>query len=289
MRRLAASWRHLGLAAWRALGRVLTSDDLTFASSIAYYALVSLPPILLLIFSVLANVTADAPARAAVLRFVLRFFPQQIDLMRSQLEAMEGTTVSLGLAGFFLILWFSLGVFKAVTGAVNHAWNVEERPSFFRHQLTSFLMLLGAGALLLFVVLVVTLVGMFDTLRVVEIGRLLPGVDLLEGLIYRYAATLLLIVVLGLVFYFVPNAPVRFRDVWVGAILTGLLWRVMLSVFSWYLRAFSTMSVSGSIGTVVAFMLWVYMSAVIFLYGVEFTAAHARLRGARRRPVSGML
>ena len=83
-------------------------------------------------------------------------------------------------------------------------------------------------------------------------------------------------------FYFVPNAKVRFRDVWVGAVLTGLLWRVALAGFSLYVRDLSRFSVHGSIAAVVVFLLWVYISAVILLYGVEVTAAYARLR--RHRP-----
>ena len=86
----------------------------------------------------------------------------------------------------------------------------------------------------------------------------------------------------GLIFYFVPNAAVRFRDVWVGAILTGLLWRVALAGFSRYVRDLHRFSVHGSIAAVVVFLVWVYITAVILLYGVEVTAAYARLR--RRRP-----
>ena len=86
-----------------------------------------------------------------------------------------------------------------------------------------------------------------------------------------------------MVFYFVPNAKVRFRDVWVGAILTGLLWRGALAGFSLYVPDMSRFSViHGSIAAVVVFLLWVYVSAVILLYGAEMTAAYARLR--RHRP-----
>jgi membrane protein len=77
----------------------------------------------------------------------------------------------------------------------------------------------------------------------------------------------------------VPNVKVRFRDVWIGALLTGLLWKGALEGFSW---VFSDMSrftrVNGSIAAVVLFLMWVYVQAVILLYGVEFTAAYARLR-----------
>ncbi len=96
------------------------------------------------------------------------------------------------------------------------------------------------------------------------------------------ATTLTFIFVVGLIFYFVPNAKVRFRDVWVGAVVTGLAWRGALAGFSWYVRDLSRFSVHGSIAAVVVFLFWVYVSAVILLYGVEVTAANARIR--RRRP-----
>ena len=91
------------------------------------------------------------------------------------------------------------------------------------------------------------------------------------------APTLLFILVLGLIYYWVPNAQVRLRDVWFGAILAGLLWRLAFSAFSWYVSV-ARLSVHGTIATVVVFLTWVYLSAVIALYGVEVTAAYARLR-----------
>ena len=69
---------------------------------------------------------------------------------------------------------------------------------------------------------------------------------------------------------------------WVGALMTGFLWRLALAGFSQYVRDMSRFSVHGSIGGVVAFLLWIYVSAVILLYGAEVTAAYARLR--RHRP-----
>ena len=90
-----------------------------------------------------------------------------------------------------------------------------------------------------------------------------------------------LIVVVGFVYYFVPNAKVRFRDVWIGAIATGLMWKGALEGFSWYIRDMSRFTrVNGSVAAVVVFLVWVYVQAVILLYGVEFTAAYARLRHA---------
>ena len=79
-----------------------------------------------------------------------------------------------------------------------------------------------------------------------------------------------------------PNAKVRFRDVWIGAVVTGLLWKGALEAFSWYMRDMTRFTqVNGSIAAVVVFLIWVYLQAVILLYGVEFTAAYARIRRGR--------
>jgi membrane protein len=115
-----------------------------------------------------------------------------------------------------------------------------------------------------------------------EVVALTPMLLELKSIALKAATTLIFILVVGLVFYFVPNAQVRFRDVWVGAVVTGLLWRAALAGFSYYVRDMSRFSVHGSIAAVVVFLFWVYISAVILLYGVEVTAANARLR--RRRP-----
>jgi membrane protein len=105
----------------------------------------------------------------------------------------------------------------------------------------------------------------------------------LQTLTVTYSATLILVFAIGLLYYFIPNAKTRFRDVWVGAVLTGVLWRVAFDGFSWYIRRNSQLTfIHGSIATVVVFLLWIYVCSVILIYGVEFTAAYARLR--RRRP-----
>ena len=65
---------------------------------------------------------------------------------------------------------------------------------------------------------------------------------------------------------------------WYGAIVAGLLWRLTFAGFAWYVRDLSRFSVHGSVAAVVVFLLWVYLSAVILLFGAEITAAFARLR-----------
>ena len=268
-----------GRAAWPALRRLVQSDDLTFASSIAYYALLSLFPLLLLLFSFLGRVTSDPADRTALIALVLGYFPQRVDFITTQLDEVQGASLGLGIAGSVVIVWTSLGVFRAVSSAVNHAWNVETRPSFLKHQASAFLMLLAAGVVMLAALLFVSVAEMMAT---TWFGRLLdaaPGLAQVIHVVLRYPATLLLIVVVALILYFVPNTTVRVSDVWLGAVLTGVLWRLALEGFSWYLGQ-GGFSVHGSVAAIVVFLFWVYLSAVILIYAVEFSAAYARLRRA---------
>ena len=271
-----------GLALWRGLTGIYNSNDLTFASSIAYYSLLSLFPFFLLVLAILASVTDDDTQRATVLDFVLRYFPQKFEFVNAQLRTMQETGVRLGLFGSVLMVWAAMGVFGAITSAVNHAWGVEKQPSYLKHKLMSFMMLVAASLLLLVGLLLVSAIDVVEANWFAVIIARVPELLVLEGWLFKSASTVIFIVLVGLVFYFVPNASVRFRDVWVGAVLTGLLWRVALAGFSRYVRDLNRFSVHGSIAAVVVFLVWVYISAVILLFGVQVTAAYARLR--RRRP-----
>ena len=286
MKRFVRSARDLalltGLSAWRGFVGFYQSENLTHAASIAYYALLSLFPFSMLALSILGSVTADEADRNAVLGFVLRYFPQQFDFITSQLDAFRSSTRSFGAAGSIGLIWGSLGVFGAITTAVNHAWGVEKTRSFWKHRLFSFLMMMVAGIVLLGALLLVWASQLVGASWFASVVTHNPTLAVFRGFAVRNATTAMFIAVVGMVFYFVPNAKVKFRDVWVGAFLTGLLWKGTLFGFSWYMRDMTRFTrVNGSIAAVVVFLFWVYMQAVILLYGVEFTAAYARLRRGR--------
>ncbi len=259
-----------------------SSDDLTFAASIAYYALLSLFPFFLLAFAILAGFTTNDADRQEILAFVLRYFPTQFKFVDEQLDALQQKGLQLGLAGSLLMVWAAMGVFGAVTSAINHAWGVEKQPNYLKHKLISFVMLVASGLLLVVGLALVSAINVAEASWFADVLARTPGLHVLQSFALKSASTIIFILIVGLVFYFVPNAKVRFRDVWVGAVITGLLWRLALAGFSQYVRDVSRFSVHGSIAAVVVFLLWVYVSAMILLYGAEVTAAYARLR--RRRP-----
>ena len=280
--RLRAELAFSGVAAWRAIVRLVTGNDLTHAASIAYYALLSLFPFLLLLISLLGSIAADEEDRLSVLTFVFFYFPTQFEFVDTQLDAFRQSSVQVGIGGALALIWASLGVFGALTSAINEAWGVEKQRSFWRHRMVSFLMLVASGGV---VIVALLLVSAVEVAEASWFGGMLAQFEWLQAaqtLTFTYAATVLLILGIGLLYYFIPNAKTRFRDVWVGAVLTGILWRLAFSGFSWYVAQSRMTLVHGSIATVVVFLLWIYVSSVILMYGVEFTAAYARMR--RRRP-----
>jgi membrane protein len=271
---------------WRGLEGFYNSDDLTYAASIAYYALLSLFPFFMLALALLGRIANNVHDRTAVLEFVLRYFPSQFDFITAQLDAFDRSSISIGVMGTIALVWGALGFFGAISTAVNYAWGVEKQRSFWKHKLFSFVMLLVAGLILIVALMLVSASQVVGATWFAGVLAHFPGLAVLRGFTVRYATTLLFIVVVGFVYYFVPNAKVRFRDVWIGALVTGLLWKGALEAFSWYMHDMSRFTrVNGSISAVVVFLLWVYVQAVILLYGVEFTAAYARLRRGRPEDV----
>lgn len=283
-RPIAGHVRLIGLAAWRGVGELYNSEGLTHAAAVAYYGLISLFPFFLLALSILREFTSDAAERDSVVRFVFRYFPRQFDFITGQLDAFQTSPIRFGAGGILMLVWASTGVFNAVTSAINHAWGVEKRRSFLRHRLVAFLMLLSAGGVLLIAFILASFVRLAESSQFGTAISGSPWLNWLSGLTAHYAATVLLILCVALVFYFIPNAKVKFRDVWPGAIMVGILWRIAFSLFAWYASDLATWNiVHGSIAAVVVFLLWIYVSAVILLYGVEMTASYARLQDALER------
>ena len=274
-------------SAWGGLLGFYRGDNLTYAASIAYYSLVSLFPCFLLAFAVLGKLTSDDSSRTAVLGFVLQYFPSRFDFIATQLDAVRTGGLTLGVAGTLGLTWGALGVFGAITTAVNYAWGVQFAPprSFWMHKLTSFMMLLLAGLGLFIAMLLVSASHVVGATWFAGVAARFPGLYVLRGFTVRYATMLLLIGVVGLLFYFIPNTKVKFREVWVGAAITGLLWKGAFEAFSWYIGDMSRYTrINGSIAVVVVFLVWVYLQAVILLYGVNLTAAYARLRREQLPP-----
>ena len=280
---LRETWRISRLSAWRAVVEMYEADDLTYAASIAYYALLSLFPFALIAVAILGSVTAADDTRQKVLMFALRYFPGQFDFITAQIDAFRQNPITLGVGGGIMLVWGALGVFGAISTAVNHAWGVEKTRSFWSHRLFSFLMLLTAGLMLMIGLLGATAAQIVQARWFAGVSQSYPALEVLQGFLIRNALLLLPALVFGLVYCYVPNVKVRVKDVWLGALITCLFWDAGFKGFSWFVRDVSQFTrIHGSIATVIVFLIWIYFSAIILLWGVEFTASYSKMRGDTR-------
>jgi len=269
------AWR----ATWRGVVEFYNSENPTYSASIAYYGLVSFFPFILMVVSLLSRFAVGrAGNERAAIDLIERALPSNFDFLSAQVVELQRGPVPLTIAGTIVTIWAAMGVFSAVTAAVDHAWSTEKRRTYLMHQVTSFVMMLAAGVVLAAALFLMGAVEVSETNWFHAAQSWFPSLGGITSFAAQYSLMPVVIIAIGMVYFFVPNTKVRLGDVWFGAILAGVLWRIALTGFTWYLSDVSRFSVHGSIGTVVAFLVWVYLSAVILLYGVEVTACYARAR-----------
>lgn len=276
LRRFGRSIRLGGRAAWLGVDEFYSSDNLTFASSIAYYALLSVFPFLLLVLAVLGLVTVG-DQDATLLMLMARAVPGNPEFLINQVHELSKIRLQLSVFGLLFTLWGSFGIFGAITSAINHAWGVEVRPGFWKHKLVALTMLLGAAILLVITAFLMSSVEIVHMHWFSTVVDRVPWLTSLRGFVLRNVSTPMFMFVIGLMYYYVPNAKVRLRDVWWGAFFAGLLWRLAFEGFSWYVHDLSRFTVLGQVAAVALFLVWIYLSAVIFLYGAEVSASYSRL------------
>ena len=154
----------------------------------------------------LGSVTANEKDRLAVLTFFFRYFPTQLDFVTTQLDAFRQARLQVGVAGSLALIWASLGVFGAITSAVNEAWGVEKQRSFLKHRPVSFLMLVATGGVMMIALILVSFVQVVEARWFGSMVARFQWMQAAQTLTFQYSATILLIFAVGLVFYFRPRS-----------------------------------------------------------------------------------
>jgi YihY family inner membrane protein len=270
--------RRRGARLWRNASRVLkesciefyNEDYLTISASIAYYFLLSLFPLLLLVLG-LSGIYIRQHNLAVRLAVVLQsVLPMNPDFILGNLQGISQAYGRVGLASFLLLLWSSAGVFLPIEKSLNRAWGVEKERSWIRRRLLALEMTLLTGLL---IVATTALVGVRR-----YVNYWLPeAAAFFTGITYRGALGLAsLVLTLGMfmiLFKTLPNRPMRLREIFPSALLTALLWQLARSVFTLLLPRFNYRHVYGSIGVVVGLMTWAYASSALMLFGARVSAA----------------
>ena len=257
-------------------------DGAVMSRSIAYYALFSLFPLVLVLVSFLSRVLASEEALQAVIEFTERYLPVATDLIAINFEQMVSTSGTVSILASIGLVWSASGVFTAIYRSVNRAWGNPKSKLFWSEKLYGIAVVIFVG-LLLVVAAAYTTVASF-------LARWRPGLlswDPLATLsstplwqwISPWLPALISVLAFLLLYRTIPRNPVSWRDVWLGGVLAGLIWEAARRIYGWYLSTIANYNlIYGSVGAIIGFLLWSYLSAMILLIGAEFAAQYTAWR-----------
>ena len=268
----------------------IADEALSRGAAIAFYAITSLAPVLLIVIAVAGMVFGQEAAQNAISgQFSALMGKQAADLLESVIASAsaESSGVLATIIGMVTLIATASGVFGEMQAALNTIWKTRSRGTVLsrlvRARIAS-LGLVGALGFLLIVSLAVSagLTAFSNTLDTLPVGTLL-----LSGL--NFAISLLLFAVLfGAIYKVLPDRTLQWKDVIVGALMTSVLFNIGKTFIGWYLGSSAVASSYGAAGGLIVLLLWIYYSAQIFLFGAEFTKIYANSHGSKRkRPVAG--
>ncbi len=257
-------------------------------AALAYYALLSIAPLLVLIVAICGLVldknTAEhqllGQVRAAVGPSVAKSLGSLINDAHQISRGIFATV-----AAIVTLLFGASGVFMELRDSLNTIWNAPATPSLTWRSLiwqrvVSFGMVLALGLLLLVSLLLSTALAVVTKF----FEGYLPIHAAMWGELANFALPLIAVSILfGLIFKFVPDVPIKWRDVVIGGIATALLFQIGKTLLSLYMATAGVGSAYGAAGSIVAFVAWVYYSAQIFFFGAIFTNVYARTVGSHSR------
>ncbi len=261
------------------------------AAALAYYTIFSLAPLLVIAIGLAGMVFGDDAVRGHVEAQLRGYIGTRgASYIQDMIAASSKPTHSLTatVIGIVVLLFGAGGVFRQLQDALNTIWEVQAPPGrgwrgLVSDRFLAFMMVLGTGCMLLFSV------GL--SIAFAAVGEYLSGyLPIPEPALHamNFLVSLSIITLLfALIFKIVPDAQIAWRDVWIGAAITALLFVLGTLFIGLYLGKSSVASTFGAAASLAVLLVWIYYSAQILFLGAEFTQVYATRRGSRIRPARG--
>jgi membrane protein len=259
------------------------------SAALAYYTIFSLAPLLVIVIAIMGLIWEADVVRTQLLNQIqglvgaegADFVAGLITNTGSQAENIVATII-----GIITLLFGALGVFNELHNSLNIIWDVgeEESKGFLQtvkkviiDRLLSFTMILGIGFLLL--VSLAISAGLSATQE--TISNAFPLSEFLLQIVNTIISIGVFAVLFALMYKFLPDAEIAWRDVWVGAFITSVFFSLGKTAIGIYLGNSAVASAFGAAGSLVLLLLWIYYSAQILFFGAEFTQVYANNYGSK--------
>lgn len=259
-------------------------------AALAYYTVFSLAPLILVLLAIIGFLFRDDPAGAwnKITQQMSYFLdPSALQVVQNiaQKASQPGKSVIATIIGVALALFGASGVFGQLQDALNTIWGVKAKPGtgiwgFLRARFLSFGMVAGICFLLLVSLAIEALLKGFSH----YVQSVMPGgivIALTVYLVFDFAVVVLLF---AMIFKFLPDVKIQWRDVWIGAVMTAVLFGLGKWLLGFYLGSGAAASAYGAASSLITLLLWVYYSSQILLFGAEFTQVYAARAGRELTP-----
>ena len=259
-------------------------------AALAYYTVFSLAPLILVLLAIIGFLFRDDPAGAwnKITQQMSYFLdPSALQVVQNiaQKASQPGKSVIATIIGVALALCGASGVFGQLQDALNTIWGVKAKPGigiwgFLRARFLSFAMVAGICFLLLVSLAIEALLKAFSH----YVQSVVPGgivIALTVYLVFDFAVVVLLF---AMIFKFLPDVKIQWRDVWIGAVMTAIFFGIGKWALGLYLSSGAAGSAYGAASSLITLLLWVYYSSQILLFGAEFTQVYADRAGRGVEP-----
>ncbi|MGG6266471.1 YihY/virulence factor BrkB family protein [Leptolyngbya sp. AN03gr2] len=257
------------------------------AAALSYYTMFSLAPLLIIVIAIAGAIYGEEAARGEIVQQIQGLVGQDgAEFIQSMIQNASRPDSGGGIAtlvGVGFLIFGASGVFGQLQTALNTIWEVKPKPgravkSFVQARFLSFAMVLVIGFLLLVsLVLSAALSGVSG-----YFGGFLPEAFQIGRVLNFVLSFALITVLFASIYKFLPDVEVPWKNLWVGAAVTAVLFNIGKFLIGLYLGNSSVGSTYGAAGSLVVVLLWVFYSAQILLFGAEFTQVYSKYRG---RPI----
>ena len=261
----------------------------TLGAALAYYTVFSLAPLMLVLLAVFGLIYGGSDAAREKITHHLSHFVDHNAVEVTKSVASNAAQPSKGIlstvAGVVVALFGASGIFGQLQDALNTVWGVKPKPGdgikgFLRARFLSFAMVGGVCFLLLVSLTLTQIVHLFSS----PLKQVVPGGETVPLLINVALDLVVVTLLFALIFKYLPDAKIAWRDVWIGAGMTTLLFLVGKYALGLYLGSGSAGSAYGAASALITTLVWVYYSAQILLFGAEFTQVYANEFGSHIEP-----
>jgi len=259
-------------------------------AALAYYTVFSLAPLILLLLAIVGVLFRSDPSGAWTritqqMGYFLDHSALEVVQQIAQKAAEPNKSAVATIIGIALALFGASGVFGQLQDALNTVWGVKAKPGlgirgFLRSRFLSFAMVGGVCFLLLVSLVIEGLLKGFSH----YVQTHLPGGLTFALSIYLIFDACIVVLVFAMIFKFLPDVKLRWSDVWVGSILTAILFVIGKWALGLYLGSGAASSAYGAASSLITLLLWIYYSSQILLFGAEFTQVYAQKFGGPLAP-----